>query len=102
MPILPESPRNRVKDAADRFLITFNYATNSSIVASALVAVFTVALWAFKIELQYVAGAVLIYGAQRLVQKRVSPTVLQVPEPPKQRSFREILDPQKQKGPTDA
>lgn len=100
MPVLPELPKRPV-DRITSFVRSMDAAANSSGVASLLVGATAILLAIVGIELQYVVGAFLICYAQRISQKRVSPTVLHVPEPPKQKSYREILSPTKPLGPSD-
>ena len=104
MPVLPEGPR-KAADGLREFAQRLDYAANSSAVASVLVAAIAIVLAVLNVEFQYVAGAFLIYGAQRIVQKRISPTVLHVPQetdkPRPRPSYRELLDPRKPQGPSD-
>lgn len=102
MSVLPEAPRTPV-DRLRAFVRSMDYAANSSVVASLLVAATAILLAVVHLELQYVVGGIVIVYAQRLAMKRLSPTVLHVPEPPKvePRRVREMLDPSTQKGPSD-
>ena len=105
MPILPEATRgpiSRVREA----VASMDYVVNSSPVASLLVAAMAIGLWYLHVELQYVVGAWLIYAAQRLSQKRISPTTLSIPperrpEPQRQRPLRETIDNPLEAGPMD-
>lgn len=106
MPIIPLNPVGRATSALNSWVRQFDALLNSAPAASLLVASTAVLLWVFRIELQYVVGAWLIYAAQRLAQKRLSPTALQIPperkpEPPRQRPLREAVDNPLGVGPLD-
>ena len=89
MPILP-SVRRRPVDAFRRVSVYLYSVANGGPAASLLVAGIAILLWALRVELQFVAGAFLIYAAQRLAQKKITPNLV-IPVPPKQ-PVRETLD----------
>jgi hypothetical protein len=100
VPILPDDygKIDRIRD----FAKSLDYSLNSAAVASVLVLALATAMWLVHMDLQYVIGGLLVYGAQRLVQKRVSPTVLQVPESaPRPRPLRDVTTPKVPRGPLD-
>ena len=100
MPLMPMSRHGRPLDALNRLRAYIYFTLNGGVVASLVVAVLSFALWALRINLEYVAGAFLIYGAQRIAQKRISPTTLRVPDPPKQAVRRQLDGEPSPKGPT--
>lgn len=99
MPILPELPRRMTPEVLRRAGWFLLWLFNTSAVASLLVAATAIVLWLLRVELQYVAGAFLIYSAQRLAQKRISPTTLQVPVPAPQPVRRRLDGPVPERGP---
>lgn len=99
MPILPERPKKAV-DRLKSWYGQLDYALHSGGFLGLLVALVAIVLAVLHIELGYVVGAAIIVHGTTIARKRVAPTTIVPPEPPRPRPIREILrDEPKESGP---